>query len=263
MASSAPKSNTCTMFGCTSRAAASASRRKRDDEAGVLRQVLGQQLDGHAALEPRVHGELHGRHAADAESAFQAVAVCEQGVGGHPSSSGGTPPEPFGSVGPCSPPLPGSTVAVGSGVCVGVGVGVGVSVGVGRRRRRLGRARGRRRRGGLLRLGLALVGHLAVQVFEPVAQVLLEGLVGPAREAGELLLGLAHGLAGPLALARGRGVAGVRHEAGDPVGVALGDELLVVRAAAGEQRTEAGGDEQGAEPHPVQASGCARASPQP
>jgi hypothetical protein len=48
------------------------------DEARVVGQVLGQELDGDVALEPRVERELDGRHAADAEAAVEAIAVREQ-----------------------------------------------------------------------------------------------------------------------------------------------------------------------------------------
>ena len=48
------------------------------DEARVLGEVLGEQLDGDVALEPRVERELHGRHAADAEAALEPVAVGEE-----------------------------------------------------------------------------------------------------------------------------------------------------------------------------------------
>ena len=58
------------------------------DEVGVRRQVLGEQLDGHVALQPRVERELDRGHAADAEPALEAVAVGEERLGGHPSSSG-------------------------------------------------------------------------------------------------------------------------------------------------------------------------------
>ena len=181
--SSEPKSNTWTMFGCTSRAAASASRRKRETKLESARQVLGQQLDGHVALQPRVERELHGGHAADAEPAFEAVAVCEERVGGHPSS-GGTPPVPGwflwrrrrrrvpGSTvdrrRPAWPSASGVSVGVGrlasaSRSGVGVGSGVGVFSGSG---------------------ALHSVGDPAVEVVQPVAQVRLEPLVGPARQAG-------------------------------------------------------------------------------
>ena len=41
------------------------------DEARVLREVLGEQLHGDVALEPRVEREPDGRHAADAEAALE------------------------------------------------------------------------------------------------------------------------------------------------------------------------------------------------
>src|SRR5215212_7744228 len=55
-----------------------------------------------------------------------------------------------------------------------------------RLRRRLGRLRGR----GLLRLGIALIGDLVVEVAQPLAQVLLQRLGRAPRERRQLLLGL-------------------------------------------------------------------------
>ena len=105
------------------------------DEARVLGQVLGEQLDRDVALQPRVERELHGRHAADAEAAVELVAVCEEW-----SSVMASGPQAHGHR-RCSEVR-----------AVAVGVGVAVSVGVGGRRRRLGRRRrGRLRR----RLGRA------------------------------------------------------------------------------------------------------------
>ena len=48
------------------------------DEARVLGEVLGEQLDRDVALQPRVERELDGRHAADAEAALEPVAVGEE-----------------------------------------------------------------------------------------------------------------------------------------------------------------------------------------
>jgi hypothetical protein len=53
------------------------------DEVAVLGEVLGEELDRDVALQARVEGELDGRHATDAEAAFEAVAVGEEDVGGH------------------------------------------------------------------------------------------------------------------------------------------------------------------------------------
>ena len=81
-------------------------------EARVVGQVLGQQLDRHVALQPRVERQLDGGHAADAEAALEPVAVGEELVGHPPSSSGaGAPPAP-----------PSVGVSVGAGVSVGSGV---------------------------------------------------------------------------------------------------------------------------------------------
>ena len=41
------------------------------DEARVLGQVLGEQLDRHVALQPRIERELDRRHAAHAEAALE------------------------------------------------------------------------------------------------------------------------------------------------------------------------------------------------
>ena len=48
------------------------------DEARVLGQVLGEQLDRDVALQPRVERELDRRHAAHAEAALEPVAVGEE-----------------------------------------------------------------------------------------------------------------------------------------------------------------------------------------
>ena len=83
VASSRPKSKTWTMLGCTSRATDSASRRKRATNWLVVGQVLGQQLDGHVALEALVEGAHDGRHAADAQALAQLVAAREDLAGHH------------------------------------------------------------------------------------------------------------------------------------------------------------------------------------
>ena len=235
VASSAPKSKTCTMFGCTSRAAASASRRKRETKFASCGQVLGEQLDRHVALQPRVERELHGRHAADAEAALEAVAVCEERVGGHPSSSGGTPPVPGGSSGvPRRRRRPGrrcgrlgrrrsaSASRSASGVGVSVGVGVGVSVGVASPSASgVGVSSGS---------ALALVRDPARRGGRATrAGSRLSSPVGPARQPGELPLGLARrARRARVALARGDGVAGLGDERGQLVGVVLRDQRGVV-----------------------------------
>ena len=53
------------------------------DELVVVGQVLGQQLDGHVALEALVEGAHDGRHAADAEALAQLVATREDLAGHH------------------------------------------------------------------------------------------------------------------------------------------------------------------------------------
>ena len=60
------------MLGCTRRAAASASRRKRETNWSVVGEVLGQQLDRDLALQAPVEGADDGRHAADAQAARRA-----------------------------------------------------------------------------------------------------------------------------------------------------------------------------------------------
>ena len=47
------------------------------DERRVVGEVLGEQLQRDVALEPLVEGEVHGRHAADAEPALDPVAPCD------------------------------------------------------------------------------------------------------------------------------------------------------------------------------------------
>ena len=97
---------------------------------------------------------------------------------------------------------------------------------------------------------------------QPLAQVRLEPLVGLARQAGELLLGLADRPARRVALAGGGRVAGLAHERGDLVGLGLRDQRRVIRAAAGEhERAQPGREERGTERHrPYEASASARAS---
>ena len=73
------------------------------DERRVVGQVLGQQLDRHVALEALVEGQLHGRHAADAEAALDPVPPGDRRSVGHPP-----PPCPllFPLPGPVPPLLP-------------------------------------------------------------------------------------------------------------------------------------------------------------
>ena len=95
------------------------------------------------------------------------------------------------SVGPSSPPVPGSTVTVGSGTAVSVGAGVGVGSGVSV--------------GSGVAVSVAVGSGVGVvsgwashsaairstRWSSPVAQVGLQGRVRPARERAELLLGVA------------------------------------------------------------------------
>ena len=178
MSSSSPKSNTCTMLGCTSRAAASASRRKRDDEARVLGQVLGQQLDRDVALQARVERELR-RSTSRRRRGGGRAGSGRRRVVGHPVVLGATPPPPA---------VPPSASAVGVGV---------------RRRggRRCRRRRLRRRLGGVgVSVGVAVADGVAVggrrrpcspvdalvEVVEPVAQVWRSSCAVTARQLGHL-----------------------------------------------------------------------------
>ncbi len=80
---------------------------KARDESGVVGEVLGEQLDGDVALQPVVEGEVDGRHAADAEAAFDPVPAGDRRRGGHwpfpplpfPLPPVPVPPKP-------APPLP-------------------------------------------------------------------------------------------------------------------------------------------------------------
>ena len=112
------------MLGCTSRATDSASRRKRATNWLVVGQVLGQQLDGHVALEAIVEGAHDGRHAADAEALAQLVAAREDLAGHHGDRL------PADAVPPVPVSVPGRRAG---GRAVGVGVGAR-AVGVGPRR---------------------------------------------------------------------------------------------------------------------------------
>ena len=53
------------------------------DERRVVGQMLGQQLDRDVALEPAVEREVHGRHAADPEAAFDPIAPGDGGGACH------------------------------------------------------------------------------------------------------------------------------------------------------------------------------------
>ena len=186
VSSSRPKSKTCTTLGCTSRAAASASRRKRGDEARVLRQVLGEQLDRDVALQPRVEREQDRRHAAHAQAALELVAVGEELVSHHVIPRNDTAGVRWfhrrGLLGAA-----GSRSAVGVSVSGSpsasrsasrlVGVSVGVSVRRLGRRRRSPPACSRRRS--------------ALELVEPLLQVPLQSRGRPARQLGDLAAGVA------------------------------------------------------------------------
>ena len=205
------------------------------DEARVLGQVLGQQLDRDVALQARVERELDGRHAADAEAAVELVAVGEEFVGHARASSGaGTPPSPGGS-----------TVGVGVGVAVGVSVGVGRG-GLGRRRRRrVSRRRRRRRLGAASGVGVVL-GSSALQsrvdrgrsmCASQSAMLLLScRLTLPRKLAHLLVRGLDRGLGlgGVLGVAGGGDLVDRRRERAR---AGLGDELGVLFPAAGHGTT--------------------------
>ena len=160
--SSSPKSKTCTMFGCTSRAAASASRRKRETNCVVVGEVLGEQLHGDVALEPPVERELDRRHAADAQPVAELVAAGDASrrplIGRHPARRRCV------GAGAVAAAAPASAAPVGV-VAGGVVGGRSSSVVRGRRRRRRrgrsGRRRGRRLRH-RLRRSCGVVGVRAV-----------------------------------------------------------------------------------------------------
>src|SRR6266511_1943575 len=98
------------------------------DERRIVGQVLGEELDGHRALEPLVEGQLDRGHAAHAEAALEPVAAGDpllaHGACVPPPLPGGAPVPPP----PPPPPLLPPPVSVG---CVSVGcVSVGVVVSV-------------------------------------------------------------------------------------------------------------------------------------
>ena len=151
------------------------------DEARVLRQVLGEQLDGHVALQPRVERELDRRHAADAEAALQAVAVSEELVS-HPR-----PPDRHRrcpEVPPSAPPARRSPRAAGSPSASRSGSRLG-------RGRRLGGRLGLGRRRGRGLLGLAVVLDPALDLVQPLPEVSLERAVDLARQLRDLVARLA------------------------------------------------------------------------
>jgi hypothetical protein len=73
------------------------------DERRIVREVLGQQLDGDIALEALVEGELHRGHPADAETALDPVAPGDSCSISHPPPPG---PPLFPFPGPAPPLLP-------------------------------------------------------------------------------------------------------------------------------------------------------------
>src|SRR5438093_1078828 len=67
---------------------------KPRDERRVLRQVLGEQLDGHRALQSHVEGQVDGGHAAEPKPPFHAVAPSDLRLAHFPPSPapGDSPP---------------------------------------------------------------------------------------------------------------------------------------------------------------------------
>jgi hypothetical protein len=105
------------MLGCTSRAAASASRRNRETN-------VGQQLERDVALESAVEREVDSRHPADAQSTFDPVPARDRGGAGHPPEVFVAPPTgaPPPAVVLLEVPVPPPLVAVVGGGVVFVGV---------------------------------------------------------------------------------------------------------------------------------------------
>ena len=171
------------------------------DEARVLGQVLGQQLDGDVALQPRVERELDGGHAADAEPAFEPVAVGEELLGGHqrrPPASRSARRAPRSGARRLGRGRGGRGGAVGASVGVGVG-GVGRRRGLGRRLRGLASAS---RSPSAVGVGGRLVAGSRSPIrlldpVDPVLQVLLQLAVDRARQRVDLALGRCGSAAAP------------------------------------------------------------------
>ena len=83
VASSRPKSKTWTMLGCTSRAAASASRRKRATNWSSSARCSASSLTATSRSRRSSKASYDGRHAADAEALAQLVAAGEDLAGHH------------------------------------------------------------------------------------------------------------------------------------------------------------------------------------
>ena len=73
-----PWSKTLTTFGCASRAAERASWMKRSRNCAVVGEVAVHDLDGDAALEAQVGGEVDGRHAAAGDARAHLVPAVEE-----------------------------------------------------------------------------------------------------------------------------------------------------------------------------------------
>ena len=116
--SSWPESNTWTMFGCWSRAAASASRRKRATKSSSSARCSASSFTATGALEHGVDREEDGGHAARAEPALDAVAAGDLASGRLTARRPRAPPPPAVAVGAvaCRPgrrlPVPVPSVGV-------------------------------------------------------------------------------------------------------------------------------------------------------
>src|SRR4051794_22152158 len=57
----------CAMFGWFSAASAFASRSKRGESVGILRERRGEDFDGYVAIEARIYSAIHFAHSAGSE----------------------------------------------------------------------------------------------------------------------------------------------------------------------------------------------------
>ena len=96
--SSRPESNTWTMFGCTRRAAACASRWKRDTNAGSSARCSASSLTATWRSRRRSMREVHRGHAAEAQPALQPVAPGDLDGAHLPPSWPPAPPPPAPAV---------------------------------------------------------------------------------------------------------------------------------------------------------------------
>ena len=136
-----PESNTWTMFGCCSLAAASASRRKRATKASSSARCSASSFTATARSSTVSMRQEDGRHAAGAEPALEPVAARDLGGGGHQSvasrASSPGPAGPLWPLGVATRRRRRSSSGCGSG---SVGVGRRLRSGSSRWGRRLGRA---------------------------------------------------------------------------------------------------------------------------